>query len=212
MEKRRFIFDLDGTLINTDYTKEQEYFKKCLGEEQAEKFVPNIFPMLLKYESSHEKYEIRKLSEFLSKESKIEITDEIIIGWREIISKFPPNVSDGVIETLEYLKRKNKDIVVLTNWFGWEQTERLKKAQLLRYISKIYSGEEYLKPNKNSYINACGRYSINECIMIGDTLDKDVIAPNNIGLDSIYYNQNEKEIPKIKVKTINNMKQLKEMF
>jgi hypothetical protein len=37
-------------------------------------------------------------------------------------------------------------------------------------------------------MNACGQYSPSECLMIGDTIDKDVLGPNKYGIDSIYYN------------------------
>ena len=36
--KKRFIFDLDGTLLNGDFSKEINYFKDVLGKE-ADKFL-----------------------------------------------------------------------------------------------------------------------------------------------------------------------------
>ena len=36
--KKRFIFDLDGTLLNGDFSKEINYFKNVLGKE-ANKFL-----------------------------------------------------------------------------------------------------------------------------------------------------------------------------
>lgn len=32
MEKKRFIFDLDGTLLKSDYSYEHDYFESVLGK------------------------------------------------------------------------------------------------------------------------------------------------------------------------------------
>jgi HAD superfamily hydrolase (TIGR01549 family) len=214
MEKQRFIFDLDGTLIDADFSLEKEYFKKCLSEEDAKIFLPNTSKLLGKYEDIYPHYDVSLLSEFLTLESGVSITPEIIRGWRELISNYPANVVEGVEEVLEYLKRKDKSLVVLTNWFSDDQKKRLETGGLTKYFDYVYGGDNsYLKPNKSSYIEACGIYPMEECVIIGDSLERDVLGAMNIGLDSIYYNpKGNNSFNKNKVKSIGSMNKIKEMF
>lgn len=61
-------------------------------------------------------------------------------------------------------------------------------------------------------MNACGQYSPSECLMIGDTIDKDVLGPNKYGIDSIYYNPEGKEYDKKKIISIDNFNEIKELY
>ena len=88
----------------------------------------------------------------------------------------------------------------------------MKGNYIFEYFDEIYAGDLNLKPNKESYLNACGNYHVNECIMIGDTIEKDVIGPNKFGIDSIYYNPENKEYDKSKILSINSFDKIKEMF
>lgn len=209
--KKRFIFDLDGTLLHGDFNKEIDYFKSVLGED-AEKFIPIYFEKLLEYESIYEKYDSKQLSCFLKQKTNINITSEIIDGWIKVNAKMNDKLLEETKDMLKYLKRKGKSLVVLTNWFKYTQEERLKNAGIREYFDDVFAGDLNLKPNKESYLNACGSYSLDECIMIGDTIDKDVIGPNKFGIDSIYYNPENKEYDKTKILSINNFEKIKEMF
>lgn len=88
----------------------------------------------------------------------------------------------------------------------------MKKRFIFDLDETLLHGDLNLKPNKESYLNACGNYHVNECIMIGDTIEKDVIGPNKFGIDSIYYNPENKEYDKSKILSINSFDKIKEMF
>lgn len=211
--KRRFIFDIDGTLLNGNFQREIDYFRSVLSVEDSEKFIKVYFDLLMKYESKFKKYEVNKLSEFLKEESKTNITDEIIKGWIDVNSNMDDVINDGVIETLKYLKSKEKSLVVLTNWFLKTQKERLKNSGLLKYFDEIYAGDSILKPNRESYVAACGPYSVEECVIIGDDLQKDVYAPSTMGIDAIYYNPSNNYFQNTnKVLRIKNIKEIKERY
>ena len=209
----RIIFDIDGTLLHGTFTEERNYFKSVLSKDDYEKFEKIYFKSLLKYETLFKKYEVSKLSEFLSNESKINITDDIIKGWIDVNCNMKDNISENLVETLEYLKRRQKSLAILTNWFLESQKARLKNAGILEYFDDITAGDMVLKPNKESYILAASRYPIEQCVLIGDDLQKDVYGPQQIGMKSIYYNPNDNyNFDKNKVLSIKNMKELKEMF
>ena len=76
--KKRFIFDLDGTLLHGDYISERDYFRSVLNKEDAEKFLLLYFEKLCEYESLHQKYDYSSLSKFLTEKTGINITSEII--------------------------------------------------------------------------------------------------------------------------------------
>ena len=210
--KKRFIFDLDGTLLHGDFSRSIEYFKSVLTEEEAKKFFLIYPEYLTEFEKELGKYDYSILSKFYTEKTNINITPEIIDGWIKTNSIMNDKLLDETKSMLEYLKDKKKSLVVLTNWFKYTQEERLRNAGILEFFDGVYAGDLNLKPNEESYLNACGNYHVNECIMIGDTIEKDVIGPNKFGIDSIYYNPENKEYDKSKILSINSFDKIKEMF
>lgn len=210
--KKRFIFDLDSTLLHGDFSKEKEYFYSVLPKEDAEMFLSNVFPLLMKYEEMFIRYEVENLSKFLTEYSKVKITPKMIEGWIDVNCTMDDLVLPETIEMLQYLKCKGKSLAVLTNWFKKSQAARLENQKILSYFDEVYGGDSYLKPNKESFILAAGGYRLNECIMIGDNVEKDVLGPNSIGMDSIYYNPENKEYNKTKIYSMDSFERIKEMY
>lgn len=209
MEKQRFIFDLDGTLLLPDYSYEKDYFKSVLSRDDAEFFIPMIPELLEDYENSYRRYDTKKLSRYLTACSGVLITDKIIRGWKEALGETESKMVDGVVETLEELSRRDKDMAILTNWFLNPQLKRLEKASIKDYFTGFYGGEYAIKPHAESYRMACGRYSMEDCVMIGDSLNRDVLPAMAVGLDAIYFNPNNNEnFDKEKVKSIGRMQDL----
>ncbi len=213
MEKKRFIFDLDGTLLKPDYSFEREYFRSVLSKNDAEYFVPMIPSFLAEYENIHLRYDESLLSKFLSEKSGILISPKVVTGWKNIVGETESVVIDGVIETLEYLKSKDKSSVVLTNWFFEPQTRRLKKSGILNYFEAVFTGDIVMKPNPQSYRIACGEYPVERAVMIGDSLQNDVYGAMQVGMDAIYYNSKSKDnFDKNKIKSIGSMRMIKERY
>ncbi len=212
MEKKRFIFDIDGTLLVPDWNYETEYFSSVLCSSDFDKFLPQIAWLLESYEKSFPRYDVDELSRFLTMKSGVLITPEIIKGWNDALGETSPIVIDGVVESLEYLKSKDKSLVALTNWFLEPQISRLKSSGLDSYFDYVYGGELGIKPSVFAYMNAKGEFDIDSSIMIGDSLDFDVYGPGRIGMDAIFYNPKNKDYDKAKVKSIGSMKKIKEMF
>ena len=82
------------------------------------------------------------------------------------------------------LKKENKEIVLLTNWFKKTQINRLKRKNLLNYFDNIVSGDIALKPNKESYDLAVLTTPKSECIMIGDDYKNDYLGALNYGINA----------------------------
>ena len=189
MEKKRFIFDLDHTLLTCNYLMVESaafepYFKK-----DTEILMKNIGRMLDEYELTHKIYEDNRLSDFLRERSGLEFTPEIINMWKNIMISEADTMEDGVVELLEYLKNKDKSLVVLTNWYGISQIPRLKNAKIYDYFDDVFTGEYQLKPHPESYITAMGEFDPKECVIIGDSIVKDYNAPKELGIEAILYDK-----------------------
>lgn len=206
----RFIFDLDGTLLFGNFNIENEYFREVLNPVDAEKFIKMKYNLLMDYEMSFLKYDIKNLSSFLTKNSKVQITEKMITEWIDINANMKDKKNEDAIEVLEYLKQKNKSIVVLTNWFSKTQIQRLKNAELYDYFDNVYCGDLFLKPNIMSYIYASGAYEYEDCLMIGDSYEKDVIGPKMLGINALFYHK-DSDIKDNK-EIIKSLKKIKEIY
>ena len=206
---KRFIFDLDGTLLTGDFTPEHDFFHSIYGKDSY-KLSDNVVKYLDDYERKHQKYNTEELSYHLSEACGLSVTPEIIDGWNEIVGFIPSVIEEGVVDLLEYLKSKDYSLAVLTNWFGVAQRKRLERAGLLEYFDNIYAGDMVLKPHKDSYLCAKDQFNIDECVLIGDNLLKDYIAPRSVGMHSIIYDK--KDIQHDTVTKIKKMNEIKEKY
>lgn len=141
--KEKIIFDLDGTLMNADFSLEDDFFSERLEKTDADKFVPVKYDLLLKYEDLFSRYDIKCLSEFLTIGSGVKITEKLIREWILIGSTFKDELVPDIVDVLEYLKSKDYELIVLSNWFKSTQVNRLKKWDymiiLLRYMVEMNS-------------------------------------------------------------------------
>ena len=62
-----------------------------------------------------------------------------------------------------------------------------------KYFSKqIYTDILKNKPNKEAFMEAIKPYNIDECIMIGDSIEKDIKGAESIGMKAILIDENQK--------------------
>ena len=211
---KRFIFDIDGTILEEDYSKEVEFFKKELTSEEGDIFIPQIGDLIAKYENTYNRYDVGLLSEFLSYNSGVEISPELIYKWREVVSNYDPKIIPGAEDMLYYIWGHKSDYIVgLSNWFGDDQMRRLEKAGLLKYFDNFYGGDFYIKPSKASYLNAAGRFNLSDCIVIGDSLENDVYGPYRVGMDAIYFDREKRgDANKKLVKSYNRLGDIMRRF
>lgn len=206
MEKKRFIFDLDNTLWTFDKDYQNRFFAQELGEDNF--FSENLNEYLETYWASYPKYVDTRFASLLSLCSGIPVDEVFMERWMDCLREMPIVLEDGVGETLDYLKSKDKSLAVLTNWV-WEcQVPKLKKAGIYHYFDKIYTGDYALKPHKNAYESAMGSCPSSKCIFIGDNLENDYIRPRELGYDAILYDKNER-YPRqlVKIKRISELKE-----
>ncbi len=182
---RKYIFDLDYTLLIPDWSKEDDFLKESIPLEEQNAFFKQKQSILNKYELEFPKYDFKTLSDFF-KSYGFTVSEETISGWMihngETIKD---EVADGVLELFEFLKGQGKEIVILTSWFSGTQIPRLKRTGLYDYINKIVAGEDAMKPDLESFELAIGSTDKEDCIMIGDSIKSDKTGAENVGID--YY-------------------------
>lgn len=182
---KRFIFDLDYTLLIPDWSREDDFLRRVIPLEEQEEFFRQKQLILNRYELEFPRYDFKTLSDFF-KNYGFSVSEEVISGWMfhngETIKD---EVVDGVIELFKYLKKKNKDIIILTSWFSGTQIPRLKRTGLYEYIDQMIAGEDAMKPDLESFELAIGNINKEDCIMIGDSIKSDKLGAENAGID--YY-------------------------
>ena len=211
---KRLIFDIDNTLIiyNDNIF---ESLTSTLNE--LDIFDENLFEAIQKsmwyYENNNNFYSEKNIMNHLNNFSNLNLPDEFITIWLKYLGQIEPydlKHNEEAKQTLEYLKNKY-ELVVLTNWFTSSQSERLKLAGLYDYFIEIIGTDKILnKPNKEAFIGACGNRKIQECIMIGDNLIKDIEGASNIGMETILcdYKNNNKIYSKRKINKITELKEM----
>ena len=187
---KKYIFDIDYTILIPDWSKEDDYFKLYIPLEEQEEFFKCKQDILNKYERDFPKYNTKTLSDYFGKYG-FTVTEDVFNGWvlyngETIVDE----VVDGTLALFEYLKENDKEIVILTNWFSGTQIPRLKRAGLLQYIDKIVAGENAMKPGLKSFELAIGETEKEDCIMIGDSIRSDKAGADNVGIDCYIVDKN----------------------
>lgn len=202
---KRIIFDIDNTLLDTkkdcidcyqNYLKIKNY-----------KMEPNdLFKILYEYEfvGNFEKIDlVNYLNQKLDNIYGLENLEELL----KMYSNYSTLINENTKNILEYLSKKY-EIVALTNWYKDCQHERLKKVGIDKYFKKIYGVEDGIKPNKETYKNACSNYQYEECLIIGDSLERDINIPKKLKMKTIYFNKSTKNNTENEINNLNELLKL----
>jgi putative hydrolase of the HAD superfamily len=98
-------------------------------------------------------------------------------------------------ETLTYLKSKYV-LHIITNGFKDVQAVKMNSSNLHQYFSEIITSEcaNCTKPDKKIFEHAMARAGVKatECLMIGDSLEADILGAKNAGIDQVFFNPEKK--------------------
>ena len=130
------------------------------------------------------------------------------------------NLFPHCIEILDYLTDKKYQLHLITNGFEKTQHSKLKYSGLAGYFKEVVTseGSNSLKPNREIFDYAFQKAKANpeESIMIGDTIDVDILGAINAGIDQVHVNHLTKEPLTINDKsptfTVYSLKELEEIF
>lgn len=219
---KNIIFDLDDTIIQDkdDYIL---YYKEALKNcGYNEEDYLNVYNALDDYEQTLSEtnrfYSKENMIEFLNKKLNANYNIKLIDEINLIIAK---NWTKYILlseDTLKYLASKY-NLYVFTNWFESAQSGRLETINYLKYFSKVFGSDSFgAKPFKSSFeaiLNFIGS-TPDECIMIGDSIENDVLGANNAGISAILFDfdgrRNKKGIFAPNYKVITNLKELEKIL
>lgn len=216
------IFDLDNTII-LDEDEEIDTYKIVLKELNYDiEDYYKIYEAVDKYESSvteEDMYFTREgLLEFLNKNLDRNYSMELINGLCDIIGKKWTRKILLDEETAKYLASKYK-LYIYTNFFGEPQYQRIKNIGYDKYFKKVFGPDEYgLKPYKKSIEKVLREIGATpeECLMIGDTKNKEILSASNVGMKAILYDydgkRDKKNINLNNYIIIKDLKELKEIL
>lgn len=120
------------------------------------------------------------------------------------------------VEILQYLTDKRYKCHLVTNGFDKIQHSKLHYSGLTAFFTEVITseGSNCLKPHKEIFeyaVQKCGT-TLKECIMIGDSIEADIIGAINAGIDQVFVNHTGIETEVKATYTVTSLLELKEIF
>jgi len=145
--------------------------------------------------------------EILAKEMSMQFLD--LLPTRTILFPY-------ALEILEYLTQRKYELHLITNGFEKTQHSKLKYSGLDKYFKEVITseGSSSLKPNKEIFDFAFKKTGARraESIMLGDSIDVDIIGAMNAGIDQVFINHLNIDIDVKPTYVVTSLKQLEEIF
>lgn len=176
---KKIIFDLDNTLI--EWIDEYDNALKDMLFKYNIDFDYHVLTESIdEYDYYSEVYNSYDLLDYLNNKHNLNLTIDFINDWLEELGT-KGDVSKEKEELLKYLSSKY-ELVVLTNWEGTCQSNRLRHAGILKYFKEVFGGEVYKKPSEIAFKKAMEPYNIDECVMVGDSMKFDIEPAKKLGI------------------------------
>ena len=125
---------------------------------------------------------------------------------------------DGAYELLDYLKDKYK-LYIVSNGFRFVQESRLKIGSFEKYFEDVFVSEDIgiPKPAKEFFdycFDKLGNPDKNDTILIGDSISADIIGGISYGIDTVWFNKNNEELPDniTPTYTVNTLKEIQKIL
>ena len=204
-------FDLDHTLWDSDKNSGLAFtrvFKKHQISIEINTFLKVYEPINLEYwrlfrNEKVGKQDLRRgrlqdaFKEF-NMEFSLRIIDEIADSYIEELP-LDNHLFNGTFEILDYLSKKYT-LHIITNGFGNVQYKKIKNSGIEKYFKTITTSEEIgvKKPNPVIFKRALEKANalVKKSIMIGDSFEADILGAENVGLQTLFYNYRNEQIPK----------------
>ena len=219
-------FDLDHTLWDFDKNSILAFdkiFQKDYPTINIDEFIEHYVPInqacwkLFQVDAiSHEELRYRRLKDSFDAIS-YEISDAQIDQISEEYIHFLPDFNhlfEDAIAVLAYLKERY-ELHIITNGFAEVQFRKIANSNLEPYFKTITNSEMVgaKKPNPIIFQHALekAKATKTESIMIGDSMEADVIGALDFGMKAIFFNPNQIDVEK-SIFQISTLAELKSIF
>jgi putative hydrolase of the HAD superfamily len=188
--------ELEKFLIN--YRKINQYYWKLYREEKIKKSD-------LRYGRLKDTFDL------INYEASDALIENLAHHYIEVL----PNSNilfDGTHEILSHLKT-NYNLHIITNGFNEVQYKKIEQSDLSQYFDKVITSEDagVKKPNPGIFefaLNSINSRS-DQCMMIGDNWEADIMGAIDFGFDAIYFNS-EKNAVGNGVKSVEHLLEIKQ--
>lgn len=203
-------FDLDHTLWDFDKNSMLAFkrvFKKFNIDIEFENFIAIYEPINLEYWKKYREEQVTKETlrrgrlidsfEKFNIEYSVQTIDDMADSYIEELP-FDNHLFDGTLAILDYLAVRYQ-LHIITNGFEEVQYKKLKNSGIFHYFSTITTSEEVglKKPNPLVFNKALEKANAipNQSVMIGDSFEADILGAKNIGMETIFYNYRNENVP-----------------
>jgi len=230
MQYETIFFDLDHTLWDFEKNSHEALTELVYKHKLIEKGVSSLDSFISEYFAINELLweEYRKGA--ISKESlryerffrtlkKYEIEDLHLakrFGEDYVsISPYKTHLFPHSVDILNYLNEKYS-LHIITNGFEEVQHLKLKNCKLDHYFTEVITSERsgYKKPDERMFhfsLEATGA-TPQKSLMIGDSLEADIVGAQNVGIDQVYFNPTENSHSTILTYEIKSLAELKNIL
>ena len=186
---KRIIFDIDGTLLDTNNDCFKVYSEFATSNNLPVNAL-DIYNIIDEYDKLDRSYEKEDLINYINDGLGISLSLDDFNNLFDIYSHTATLINDNTANILEVLS-KDYEIVALSNWYVLQQKSRLKTCGILKYFKEVYGFENAgMKPKKDAFDAGCGGYDYGEVLMVGDSIRSDIEVPDKLGMKVIYFNPN----------------------
>lgn len=202
---KHVFFDLDHTLWDFDKNSKLSFaqiFKEQNIHIGLDTFLEVYTPINFAYWKLYREEKVSKSNLRYSRlkdtfdQLNYTINDDLIAILAEDYIKYLPNYNyliDGTIDVLTYLSKKYQ-LHIITNGFKKVQHLKLEKSNIKKYFKTIITSEcvGVKKPNPKIFEYALQQVNAipQDCIMIGDNLEADILGAFEFGILPIHLELN----------------------
>lgn len=222
---KHIFFDLDHTLWdfekNSDLTFQKIFLKHTLDVE-LDRFLKIYKPL------NREFWRLYREEKITKKELRYQrlktafdainypITDDLIHTIADEYINFLPEFNhlfEGTFEILDYLSEKYT-LHIITNGFEEIQSKKMESSKIAHYFEAVITSESVgvKKPNPKVFAHALKLANANKenSIMIGDSIEADIMGAIDYGLPAIHCNFENENIIESNFKGISSLLDLKQ--
>lgn len=207
---KNYIFDLYGTLVDINTNEDSQFIWEKLAlfysykganysaNKLKEDYIKSVNDKL-KYitNTDYPDFDIELVFKELFNKKAIFPSDDTIRDTTQIFRVLSVNklsLYNGVIDLLEALKSKNKNIYLLSNAQRVFTLYEMKLLGIDKYFDEILFSSDFsvCKPDKLFYNSLIEKYNLNpiESIMIGNDYICDIQGAKDLNLNTLYIHSN----------------------
>lgn len=231
MKYRHLFFDLDHTLwdfdANAKLTLTDLYYEHDLqkaGVTDFERFYSSYLAhnerLWERYRTGQIKAEELRWKRMWNALMEFMIADEALarkLGLRFLDLLPTRNILfPDTITTLQYLQDKGYKLHLITNGFEETQHSKLKNSGISKFFAEVITseGSNSIKPKKEIFEYALKKAGapLHHSIMIGDSIEVDILGAKNAGMDQVYVNHRQLQCSVQPTYTVSSITELSDIF